>query len=218
PPSPPGRGGERMSLTVRDRIALGLAGCAAACVVAAGWLLVAAPTSAGGLLGSSSLPPLPTMSTVAVGSPPPGGELVVDVQGGVVRPGVVVLPGGSRVADAIEAAGGFADTADTIAAAGALNLAAPLTDGAQVYVPLKGVAGASHPPAGPAGPGGGNGLVNLNSATPEELDALPGIGPVTVQKIVAARAERAFTTLDELVERDVMNRGQLDGIRDLVTI
>jgi competence protein ComEA len=209
-----------MSLTVRDRIALGLAACAVACVVAAGWLLVAPPASAGGLLGSSSLPVLPTTSAATVGSPPPAGDLVVDVQGGVVHPGVVVLPGGSRVADAIDAAGGFADTADTIAAAGALNLAAPLTDGAQVYVPLKGVAGASDPPAGPAGPGGGggNGLVNLNTATPEELDALPGIGPVTVQKIVAARAERAFATLDELVERDVMNRGQLDGIRDLVTI
>jgi competence protein ComEA len=61
-------------------------------------------------------------------------------------------------------------------------------------------------------------LVNLNTASPEALDALPGIGPVTVQKIVAARDERPFATLDELIERDVMNRGQLDDIRDLVTL
>jgi competence protein ComEA len=60
--------------------------------------------------------------------------------------------------------------------------------------------------------------VNLNSATPEELEALPGVGPVTVQKIVAARAEQPFTTLDEMVERDVLDRGQLEEIRSLVTL
>ena len=73
------------------------------------------------------------------------------------------------------------------------------------------------PGPGPSA-GGGGGLVNLNTASPEALEALPGIGPVTVQKIVAARQERPFATLEELVERQVMNRGQLEDIRDLVTL
>jgi competence protein ComEA len=141
---------------------------------------------------------------------------VVDVQGGVVRPGLVVLAGGARVADAIEAAGGYAPSADLLAAASALNLAAMLGDGQQVFVPVAGVAAA--PGGGAGGADDGDGPVNLNSASPEALEALPGIGPVTVQKIVAARAERPFGSLDELVERKVLNRGQLDDIRDLVTL
>jgi len=63
-----------------------------------------------------------------------------------------------------------------------------------------------------------SGPVDLNQATPEELDALPGIGPVTVQKIVAARQERPFSSLDEAVERKVLSSSQLDKIRDLVTV
>ena len=80
------------------------------------------------------------------------------------------------------------------------------------------------PPSAPHRPGGprlrvaARGLVDLNSATPEELDTLPGIGPVTVQKIVAARTERPFATLEEAVEREVLNNGQLEKIRDLATV
>ena len=71
---------------------------------------------------------------------------------------------------------------------------------------------------GTAGAGAAvGGLVNLNTATPEELEALPGIGPVTVQKIVAARSERPFTSLEDAVERGVLNRGQLEEIRDAAT-
>ena len=68
----------------------------------------------------------------------------------------------------------------------------------------------------PAG-GGATGLVDLNTATPEELEALPGIGPVTVQKIVAARQERPFTSLEDAVERGVMHRGQLEDIQGVAT-
>ena len=71
---------------------------------------------------------------------------------------------------------------------------------------------------GGSGGGGSGGLVDMNSASPEELDALPGIGPVTVEKIVAARAEQPFASLDELVTRKVMTAAQLDKIRDLVTL
>jgi competence protein ComEA len=204
-----------MSLTARDRGALAAGALGLLVLAAAGWLMLSPALSADPLAGdplSGASFPVPG----ELGSPDAtaAGDLVVDVEGGVVRPGVVSLPAGARVADAIGAAGGYAPTADLVAAAASLNLAAPLTDGEQVYVPLAGVA------AGRAGGGGGGagGLVNLNTASPEELEALPGIGPVTVQKIVAARAERPFASLDELIERKVLNRGQLDDIRDLVTV
>lgn len=204
-----------MSLTTRDRGALAAAGLGLLALGAAGWLLI---DQSGGSdpLGDQ---PYTGASFVEAASSPDAtapGELVVDVQGGVVRPGLVELTGGARVADAIAAAGGYAPGADLLAAASTLNLAATLSDGQQVFVPLAGVGGG--PAGGDEGPGAGNGLVNLNTASPEALEALPGIGPVTVQKIVAARDERPFGSLDELVERKVLNRGQLDGIRDLVTI
>jgi competence protein ComEA len=138
--------------------------------------------------------------------------LMVDVEGAVLRPGLVELPEGSRVADAVAAAGGYASDADLAAAASQVNLAGVLRDGQQIVVPVQGATG--------AGTGGGTsgGLVNLNSATAEALDALPGIGPVTVQKIVAARTEQAFGSLEELVTRKVLTNAQLDKIRDLVTV
>jgi len=154
-------------------------------------------------------------------SPVPGADLVIDVQGAVKRPGVVLLPPGARVADALSAAGGYSRQADLNAAASSLNLAALLTDGAQVYVPIIGAAapgtGSGTGGGATTGGGGGSTLVNVNTATPEELEALPGIGPVTAQKIVAGRAQQPFATLDEMVEREVIDRGQLEDIRDLVT-
>jgi len=202
----------------RDKLAIGLAAGGGLSVVAAGALLAVAvmrPAAAGdsnaplsSVLASAS-PAGPTSSAT------PAGDVVVDIQGAVRQPGVVRLPAGSRVADALQAAGGYSKKADLNAAAGALNLAAVLADGAQVYVPLMGATAARGP--GPSA-GSGGGLVNLNTATPEELDALPGIGPVTVQKIVAARSEQPFASLDEMVEREVIDRGQLEDIRDLVTL
>ena len=204
-----------MSLTARDRGALAAGVLGLLALAAAGWLLLV-------LSGGADLladQPFEGASFVEAPSSPaatPAGQLVVDVQGGVVRPGLVELAGGARVADAIAAAGGYAESADLLAAASSLNLAATLSDGQQVYVPLAGVAGG---PAGGGGSGDGDGgLINLNTASPEALESLPGVGPVTVQKIVAARAERPFGSLEELVERKVLNRGQLDDIRDLVTI
>jgi competence protein ComEA len=142
-----------------------------------------------------------------------GGDepIVVDIEGGVVTPGLHRLPSGARVADALAAAGGYAETADIAAAARALNLAATLVDGQQIYVPVIGEVTAG-------GDGGAGGLVNLNQATQSELEALPGIGPVTAEKIIAARAEQPFATLDELVGRDVLTARQLDQIADLVTV
>jgi competence protein ComEA len=204
-----------MSLTTRDRgaLAAGLLGLVA--LAAAAWLLLE-PSDGGDPLADRQFDGASFVEVPSSSEATPPGELVVDVQGGVVRPGLVVLAGGARVADAIEAAGGYSPSADLLAAASALNLAAMLGDGQQVFVPVAGVAAA--PGGGAGGADDGDGPVNLNSASPEALEALPGIGPVTVQKIVAARAERPFGSLDELVERKVLNRGQLDDIRDLVTI
>jgi competence protein ComEA len=206
-----------MALTRRDWIAIALAGMGGSAVIAGAWLAVAMLVG-----GMTAAPAQPYGSAAAFGGSPAassagaGVDLVVDVQGAVRQPGVVLLPPGSRVADALQAAGGYTAKADLNAAAASLNLATPLTDGAQVYVPVIGMATA--PGAGGGGTGGGgSGLVNLNTASPEELEALPGIGPVTVQLIVAARAEQPFTTLDELVEREVLDRGQLEDVRDLVT-
>jgi competence protein ComEA len=205
-----------MSLTTREGAALAAAALGLAALAAGGWLLLApvlgTPSTPVGQAFESRTDFLPASDAADA---TPGDELVIDVQGGVVSPGLVVLAGGARVADAIAAAGGYAPTADLLAASASLNLAAPLSDGQQVFVPLAGVA---RGPTGGGGDGGGGGPVNLNTASPEALEALPGIGPVTVQKIVAARAERPFSSLDELVERKVLNRGQLDGIRDLVTV
>jgi len=141
-----------------------------------------------------------------------GDELVVDVEGGVISPGIHRLPAGSRVADALVAAGGYAEGADLAAAARSLNLAAAVVDGQQIYVPVLGETTAD------GGEGSGNGLVNLNRASQSELEALPGIGPVTAEKIIAAREEQPFATLDELVTRKVLTARQLEQIADLVTV
>jgi competence protein ComEA len=118
--------------------------------------------------------------------------LVVDVAGAVRRPGLVRLAKGARVADAVARAGGLTRRA----ARDAVNLAAPVSDGQQVLVPVRGS------PAGSAAGGGGAaaaGPVSLSSATAEQLDTLPGIGPVTAQKIIDYRAQHgSFTSVDGL--------------------
>ncbi|HEX6128609.1 MAG TPA: helix-hairpin-helix domain-containing protein [Candidatus Limnocylindria bacterium] len=207
-----------MALTPRDLLAMAGVALAAIALGAGAWLTMAAGESpAGGpdpstLVAGMSAEPLP--SAIASSS-----EMLVDVQGAVARPGLVRLPLDARVADAIAAAGGYTEAADLLAAASSINLAQPLSDGAQVFVPIRGVATAGGGAGGAgAGDGADGGLVNLNTASPEALEALPGIGPVTVQKIVAARQERPFATLEELLERGVMHSGQLEGIRDLVTL
>ena len=205
-------------VTTPDRFRLAGAGAALVAAAFGIWLLVApAPGTPPETDAVAFAHDAPTALLSAAPSPSAGGTLVIDVEGGVVHPGIVRLPAGARVADAIVAAGGYGPEADLLEAA-KLNLAAPLTDGQQVFVPLRG-GGPGVATSGPqAGGGGAGGLVNLNTAAPEELDTLPGIGPVTVQKIVAARQERPFATLEELTERKVLTSSQVDKIRDLVTL
>jgi len=196
-------------VTIGDRIAMAALATALVAVGLGAWLLlgfgVPSPTAGEALdpFGEASISAGPAVSDL----------LVVDVEGAVLRPGIFELPAGSRVADAIEAAGGYGPQADLAAAATQVNLAAVVRDGQQIVVPVIGAAAGDGPGSREAG-----GLVNLNSAGPEALDALPGIGPVTVQKIIAARSEQPFASLEEMVTRKVLTTSQVDKIRDLVTL
>ncbi len=147
---------------------------------------------------------------------PEATEVVVHVVGAVHRPGLYRLPDGSRVDDAIRLAGGSKPKA----ALELVNLAAPVADGQQVLVPRRGAA--SPPPAGAPTAGGGalpGGRVRLNSATLEQLDALPGIGPVTAQKILDYRAKKgAFSSVDELDAVPGIGPARLEQLRDLVDL
>lgn len=127
-------------------------------------------------------------------SPSPTASLVVHVVGDVRRPGVVVLPAGARVADAVEAAGGLRRGRGV----GTTNLARPVADGERIEVGQSEADAGSGPPGGTDGAGT---VVDLNTATAEQLDTLPGIGPVTAAKILAWRAAHGrFTLVDELAE------------------
>ena len=136
--------------------------------------------------------------------------LVVDVVGAVRRPGLYRLPRGSRVAAAIARAGGLTRRAERTA----VNLAAPLADGEQVVVAARGSPATD---AGVAGGGASSGPVSLSSASAEQLDTLPGVGPVTAQKIVAYRQEHGpFTSVAQLDAIPGIGPARLDELRGLV--
>ena len=136
--------------------------------------------------------------------------VVVDVVGAVRRPGLYRLPRGSRVAAAVAHAGGLTRRAERTA----VNLAAPLADGEQVIVGTRGS------PAGggvPAGGASASGPVSLTSASAEQLDTLPGVGPVTAEKIVAYRQKHgAFTSVAQLDAIPGIGPARLDELRGLV--
>ena len=137
-------------------------------------------------------------------------RLVVHVVGAVRRPGLFRLVEGSRVADAVGRAGGPTPRAEL----SAVNLAAPLVDGQQVVVPLRGAAAA----AGAAGTSGPGVRVSLAAATVEQLDELPGIGPVTAQKIVDWRAAHGpFRSVEDLDDVPGIGPARIEQLRELVT-
>ena len=161
----------------------------------------AAPSTAG------ATPGLPTASARPV--------LVIHVVGAVRRPGVYRLAEGARAADAVSRAGGPTTNANLEA----IDLAALIADGQQVAVPRRDDAGASPAPASPPGAGlaARMGPVHLNTATVEQLDALPGLGPATAQKIVDYRRKHGFfRSVDELDAIPGIGLAKIDQLRKLV--
>ena len=166
--------------------------------------------------------PDPVATVSAPASSTPLGEVTVHVRGRVSRPGVVTLPAGSRVVDAIEAAGGVKAGASI----GALNLARLLVDGEQVAVGVKGAQeDASGVPASgtggdsSGGPSGSGALVDLNAATASELEELPGIGPVLAERIVQWREDNGrFTDVEVLGEVSGIGDALMAQLRPLVRV
>ena len=196
------------------------AGVAALVVLAlvAGYAWYRIGLGGGGADASPDAPaPAAASTTSATGTSTGGGDVTVHVAGAVVRPGVMDLPAGSRVIDAVEAAGGGVAEADL----DRMNLAAKLVDGQRILVQRVG------DPAAPAepGPAGGEGAaptsepVNLNTATQEQLETLPGIGPVLAEAIITERDRKGgFRSVNEL--RDVRGIGdkRFADLEPLVTV
>ncbi|MFJ5075831.1 helix-hairpin-helix domain-containing protein [Streptomyces sp. NPDC088553] len=222
--SPPGAGArlaavlrDRTPVWVQTRIGLeprALAALTVVLVVAAGlaggyfWTGRPEPVRAPELVRAApvaAVPAVPAAPAMRAGPGPGAGgaRVIVDVGGKVRRPGVLTLPAGSRVADALRAAGGAKPDADLTG----LNRARVLFDGEQVLVGLPGTPVGSSGSGGGSGPGGGAGgggpgvPLSLNTATVEQLDTLPGVGPVLARHIVDHRAEHGgFRSVGELRE------------------
>lgn len=164
------------------------------------------------VIGAAAAEPPPSAATTAPAAPP--AMLVLSVSGKVVSPGLVRVPDGARVADAIEAAGGVLPGTDLLG----LNPARRVGDGEQIVV------GSPPPPEAAAAPGAADppapaGKVNLNTAAVAQLDALPGVGPVTAQRIVEWRTRNGrFARVDQLREIEGIGERKLGQLRDLVTV
>lgn len=169
------------------------------------------------VLSTRSLPAAVAVTAIPSASPStPAPAVLVHVLGAVHRPGVVTLPKGSRVADAISATGGLREDADPAD----LNLAAIVSDGSQLIIGTRNDPGGQMRSGSPGvTDGGGGGLVNLNTATLEQLDALPGVGPVTAQRIVAWRAAHGeFTRVSQLQEVEGIGPKTYAELQPCVTV
>jgi len=174
--------------------------------VQAGGVTVAAPTS---VASSSSIG-----SPVSTSAAPAASIIIVDVEGHVRHPGLVTLPGNSRVADAISAAGGLTKHI----AAGALNLAQKVSDG-QLILVSSGIAQSSSQSSIAGSAGASGGLININSASATDLDALPGVGPIMSSRIIAWRAENGgFHSVDDLQQVPGIGPKVFANLKPLVCI
>ena len=183
-------------------------------VMVGGWWLVRPPATP----SEVRLPAAGVGTVVAATLPLAGGAhsrvpdtVVVHMAGAVRRPGLVRVPDGTRLAGAIETAGGLSADADP----DAVNLAAVVADGERVYVPRRGEA----PPVVAGGSSASTGPVNLNSATAEQLDTLPGVGPATAAAIVSYRTTHGpFGSVDDLGKVRGIGPSKLDQLRPLVRV
>ncbi|MFS0693705.1 helix-hairpin-helix domain-containing protein [Streptomyces nitrosporeus] len=182
--------------------------------------VVEAVTGPAGASAPVGLPagPSPAAVPFAMASAP-GAHIVVDVSGKVLRPGIQELPPGSRVADALRAAGGVREGADSTG----LNRARVLTDGEQVVVGVPGAQPAQAGPAGGTGGSAGGGRagpvapISLNAATPEQLETLPGVGPVLAGHIIDYRTEHGgYRSVDQLREVSGIGDRRFAELRPLV--
>jgi competence protein ComEA len=212
--------------TTKDKLGRALVGItpgrifstlAAVLLVSVGsWWLLRAPAPP----VEHSLPMAARPATAAVSAAPPPSlvpaDVVVQIAGAVVRPGVYHLPLGSRVGDLVAAAGGPIDGVD----AAVLPLAAKVTDGQRIYLPKPGEPVSAAAGVSIGGPSGASaGPVDLNSATVAQLDALPGIGPSTAAAIVAYRDKHGpFKSIDGLLEIKGLGASKVDALRELVRV
>ena len=194
-------------LLQRRRLLLAAAGSLALILLLGRFVLGAGTTTT-----AAPLPPPSAAGTQAGVTGLPSSRVVVDVVGAVRRPGLYRLAQGSRIADALTRAGGATGKAELAQ----VNLAAPLADGEQVVVPKRGTAGVAAG-ASQSSPGAPAAPVQLSTATLEQLDSLPGVGPVTAQKILDYRQKHgAFQSVDELDAVPGIGPKRLDQLRDLV--
>jgi competence protein ComEA len=190
------------------RVALAVVAIAAAVVAA---LYVARPSSPGQPVENT----LPRASSSGLAAPPTtASQLVVQAAGAVAKPGVYTVPGSARVNDLIAAAGGLAPHADP----DQVELAAPLTDGERVYVPRIGEA-SPQPSESSSGASSPHALVDLNSASEADLEALPGIGPALAQAIIDHRSQHGpFRSIDDLAEVRGIGPAKMEQLRPLVKV
>ncbi|MGW7286452.1 helix-hairpin-helix domain-containing protein [Streptomyces sp. NPDC054847] len=171
----------------------------------------AQPQSGAGSAAGPADEPSPSPGLPPV-DPQQAAPIVVDVSGKVRRPGVLELPAGSRVADALEAAGGVKPGTDLTG----LNRARVLSDGEQVVVGAPAPPATGSPGAGPAA-GAAAGPISLNSATTEQLETLPGVGPVLAQHIIDHRMQNGgFRSVDELRDVNGIGDRRFEDLRNLV--
>lgn len=186
-----------------------------AVVVGGTWLLKASPSRTEDALPFATHSSTTTITIATVPSTTIASSIVVYVAGSVAVPGIYRLAASARVNDAVLAAGG----ADADADLGVVNLAAAVHDGERVYVPEVGEA---IPPAIEAAPAAGTSPsepVNINSATADQLDVLPGVGPATAAAIVAHRLQHGpFQTVEQLGDVRGIGPAKLDALRGLVTV